>query len=205
MDIQPRYLLPRFIRPRVPPSCFIRTVNRTSLADIREYKRIRLYVSLNSPRGWQEGGEGQRRARKQNFVLFGDTISYKFAFYCLDLSDRERSILNYKHRWIEVACLFVRRITWMEQWLSPPPSRKYSSFLSGEVIEMILHPWTDNHRHFFLHRFLGVDEGNRRGFRLFGLLGEWMESQVCLISSWDRLRLDDLWYESNRVDWDIRF
>lgn len=60
MDIQPRYLLPRFIRPRVPASCFIRTVNRTSLADIREYKRIRLYVSLNSPRGWQEGGEGRR-------------------------------------------------------------------------------------------------------------------------------------------------
>lgn len=169
MDIQPRYLLPRFIRPRVPASCFIRTVNRTSLADIREYKRI--YACLSElPSGMARGRRGHvGRARKQNFVLFGDTISCKFAFYCLDLSDRERSILNYKHRWIEVACLFVRRITWMEQW----PPQKYSSFLSGGRSSR----WTDDsaplNRQWstlslrLRNRFLRVDAIDE-GFQLFG-------------------------------------
>lgn len=86
-------------------------------ANISEYAYMSLWTPLgDGNREGRDGGVG--RARKQNFVLFGDTISCKFAFYCLDLLDREWSILNYKHRWIEVACL-LRETDYLDGTMAP--------------------------------------------------------------------------------------
>lgn len=65
------------------------------------------------------------RSRKRNFVLFGDTISWKFAFYG-QIHDDTLAHFELCTPWIEVACLSARQITRMEQW-----PRQYWSFPVG--------------------------------------------------------------------------
>lgn len=125
MDIQPRtYYRGLYGRESGVVLYPLLTVHVSPIYARSEY----VYPPEREPSGApaEQKGEGTPdAARKRHFVLFRDTISWKFAFYCQIRTD---TVAHFELRapWIEVTRLSARRITRTEQW-----PREYWSFPEG--------------------------------------------------------------------------